>query len=295
MFQNSQPIHYDPNLRPPIGGLCIHRPIHYDETNNSNNNTSTASLKGEGTRIATVTTNPTDDNIYNDHDQFLAFTRNIMLQTPITRKEIQSSRQYTKQNSHSHSYRRIDYLFNNALQKNRFQCYGDSKKDRNGKKKSNGSGNSATSSNGGKRGRKRKVVEVNNDNLDLDDASNTTTTSVATTNHVRLDSTIAKNEHGHDDNLNHGKTNDRHGLQKGNGNVVALGLENDEQFLEYLQTRHNGNVQRAQLSLLSNLCRGTGEYMLIQCNSFWIELKMIITCKDLIVGKFNSFISKLNQ
>ncbi len=45
-----------------------------------------------------------------------------------------------------------------------------------------------------------------------------------------------------------------------NDEAVALGLENDDQILEYLQIRHNGFVDRAQFHILSELCRGRGEY-----------------------------------
>ncbi len=38
-----------------------------------------------------------------------------------------------------------------------------------------------------------------------------------------------------------------------------IGLENDEQMLEYLQVRHNGNINRAQLVTLSQLSMGQGK------------------------------------
>jgi hypothetical protein len=48
---------------------------------------------------------------------------------------------------------------------------------------------------------------------------------------------------------------------------VTLGLENDEVFLEYLQTNHKGNIEHAKFNLLSELCRGRGKFIISICTS----------------------------
>ena len=48
-----------------------------------------------------------------------------------------------------------------------------------------------------------------------------------------------------------------------------IGLENDEQMLEYLQVRHNGNINRAQLVTLSQLSMGQGKIIILPQSSLF--------------------------
>ena len=45
---------------------------------------------------------------------------------------------------------------------------------------------------------------------------------------------------------------------------IALGLEDDEQMLEYLQLKCSGQVARAQFLTLIHLCRGTGKLVALR-------------------------------
>lgn len=49
-----------------------------------------------------------------------------------------------------------------------------------------------------------------------------------------------------------------------NRSDVAMGMEDDEYMLEYLQRRGNGNAARAEFLALIQLCRGRGTYWRLQ-------------------------------
>lgn len=274
LFQNNQPIYYDPNIPPPLGGLCVHRPCNSTYVENDvmiNNESNNASNQN-----AILTTTASNNNS-NSIDQYLTFTRNILLQTPMTREEIQSINQYSPNedlsNPNSHLYNRIHFLYKDALKN---KSFGDGNIDAS-KANFNLIGDGNNSKQPKKRGRKRKVVDVpdapdvplsTNDepnvasNLGSSDQPMAQADTLVSIN-VECDDDIImpvkEQKEVISDIAECNKKNVINNKVK-NDETVALGLENDEQILEYLQTRHNGFVDRAQFHILSDLCRGRGEY-----------------------------------
>ena len=261
LFQNNQPIYFNPNIPPPMGGLCIHRP-YTPPPSNATNHTQSA----------------TNSNVNNNNiDQFLAFTRNILLQTTTTREDIQAMGQYNGgSKNESHLYNRIDSLYNHIEKKKGFDN-GNMKYNTISsgcKSSSKGTGDSSSNSNGikvpKKRGRKRKnadVSEVSGNEVSTNNSSGSANTDIQSdvmksNNEDNSTSTPVLNMSdtncSANDNSNNIYIND-----SDRAPYTALGLENDEQFLEYLQTRHNGSVNRAQIHLLSDLSRGRGKCELI--------------------------------
>jgi hypothetical protein len=108
-----------------------------------------------------------------------------------------------------------------------------------------------------KRGRKRKLAEKN------DERSSNTNDLASMTSEKEVESDLEP-------------------LNK-NGNEameVALGLEDDELMLQYLQLQGSGQVARAQFLTLVHLCRGTGMfslYFMFQCYKNLFEINLNLT------------------
>ena len=255
LFQNNQPIYYDPVIRPPCGGLCIHRPMpNYNNDNDfkqeqqetKNEKSSTAHHQQQQQQQQQL-----------KHDQFLTFARNIMLQTPTNKQENQSIGQYSINTSKTHQYQRINYLYNDIVKNG---LGDDGALYTNGGKKRNSNSNGAD----GRRSKKRKVgdltTKTNNNTSDssLQIQIDTTNGEVCMLPSSTNENIIRENDNTSEEEKVVDSSNCSK-IQSVSSKEVALGLEDDEQYLEYLHRNHNGNVERAQFYLLSDLCRGGGE------------------------------------
>ena len=164
---------YDPSIDTKRGGLCIHKPTNQKA-----------------------------------QDEFLAFSRNIQLQTP---------------NSTTHFTERADYLWQKALEENKYKVL---KKVVVEKKK---------------RGRKRKLVEKEDSSI--------SEISAITGNSV--DESMDVSTHDCEADVNEDVETSKD---------IAMGLEEDDQMLEFLHRKGDDNNHRAKFLAMVTLCRGTGTY-----------------------------------
>lgn len=226
MFNNTQPIYYDSDIKPPSGGLCIHRPIQPIN----------------------------EDDRKQSHCEFLTFARNIILQAPTSRQIIQTHSQYSNQNLASFSYQRIEYLFNEMV-----KTYDDIENQKLQSKQDDSLS-----------GRKRKAPEVDKPTSSDTIIFANTTTAAPPPNQLNdvsenknpsqhLNKRIQSNQHVDQQSKVSTVSNVDNKMQKRPHCDIALGLEDDEQFLEYLQQGHNGNIERAKFYMLSQLSQGRGE------------------------------------
>ena len=163
---------YDPSIDTKRGGLCIHKPTNQKA-----------------------------------QDEFLAFSRNIQLQTP---------------KSTTHFTERADYLWQKALDENKYKVL---KKVVVEKKK---------------RGRKRKLVEKEDSSI--------SEISAITGNSVDEES-MDVSTHDCEADVNH---------EQETSKDIAMGLEDDDQMLEFLHRTGDDHNDRAKFLAMVTLCRGTG-------------------------------------
>ncbi len=193
------------------------------------------------------------------HDEYLTFCRNLTLQTP---------------KDYNHSIARADHLWKTALEQDKYRSLEaivvqEKKRGRKRKLEKSESGVSIAtfidSNVSGGNGNVSKAVESSTSqshspvSMDLDDGNGS-------------GASVDERADVGTDNTNYAR-----------GGNVALGLEDDDGMLEYLQVNGSGKLKRAQLMMMVELCRGTGRsYNRLIFSTYYI---VFMSQKNLMIAK----------